>query len=306
VATRDRRQMPRMGRMRARTSRAKRKKKASFQKSLNSKHYSFFSSSSKKSISPNPHFPSHSRRRPPPLKSLVIAMRALVLTSSSSLVSCSGGRQMAAGVLSGTAGPATAKQPMLSTFAASRRRSHSRRSRSHSRSSNLLLRPLFAFLRSDEVLRTLSEASEISVLAVDGTRLVAEATRRHGTAPTASAALGRALLGGLLMSAFKGEGEATQITFKGTGPLGGLQVVAEATGAVKGRVDNPSADPPLRRDGKLDVGAAIGGGVLAIVRSREGGSEPYTGLTQIVSGEIADDLAHYLATSEQVRKELEM
>lgn len=170
---------------------------------------------------------------------------------------------------------------------------------------NNLCRPLFFFasaLRSDEVLRTLSESSEISVLAVYGTRLVAEATTRHGTAPTASAALGRALLGGLLMSAFKGEGEATQITFKGTGPLGGLQVVAEATGAVKGRVDNPAADPPLRKDGKLDVGGAVGGGVLAIVRSREGGSEPYTGLTQIVSGEIADDLAHYLATSEQVRR----
>ena len=166
---------------------------------------------------------------------------------------------------------------------------------------NLRLRPLFASPpRSDEVLRTLSESSEISVLAVDGTRLVSEATRRHGTAPTASAALGRALLGGLLLSAFKGEGEATQITFKGTGPLGGLKVVAEATGAVKGRVDNPAADPPLRADGKLDVGGAVGGGVLAIVRSREGGGEAYTGLTQIVSGEIADDLAHYLATSEQV------
>ena len=59
--------------------------------------------------------------------------------------------------------------------------------------------------------------------------------------------------------------------------------------------------PPLRNDGKLDVGTAVGGGVLAIVRSREGGGEAYTGLTQIVSGEIADDLAHYLATSEQVR-----
>lgn len=151
------------------------------------------------------------------------------------------------------------------------------------------------------MLRTLSESSEISVLAVDGTRLVADACRRHGTAPTASAALGRALLGGLLMSAFKGEGEATQITFKGTGPLGGLQVVAEATGAVKGRVDNPSADPPLREsDGKLDVGGAVGGGVLAIVRSRAGGGDPYTGMTQIISGEVADDLAHYLATSEQV------
>ena len=98
---------------------------------------------------------------------------------------------MTAGARSGAAPP-----PMLPFKAAASRR----RRRAF---------PLFASLRSDEVLRTLSEASEISVLAVDGTRLVSEATKRHGTAPTASAALGRALLGGLLMSAFKGEGEAT-------------------------------------------------------------------------------------------------
>ena len=228
---------------------------------------------------------------PPLPNSHQMTMRALASTSSS-LASCSGNRQM-------TTGASRAAQPPLPLLSFGGAAA-SRRCRRLCRSD--LLRPLFALSpRSDEVLRTLSEASEISILAVDGTRLVAEATTRHGTAPTASAALGRALLGGLLMSAFKGEGEATQITFKGTGPLGGLQVVAEATGAVKGRVDNPSADPPLRKDGKLDVGGAVGGGVLAIVRSREGGGEAYTGLTQIVSGEIADDLAHYLATSEQVR-----
>ena len=77
-------------------------------------------------------------------------------------------------------------------------------------------------------------------------------------------------------------------------------VVAEAEGRVKGRLSNPCADPPLRPDGKLDVAAAIGAGVLAVVRSRKGGGDPYTGLTEIVSGEIAADLAHYLATSEQI------
>lgn len=152
---------------------------------------------------------------------------------------------------------------------------------------------------TDVVLRTLSENTEVSVLCIDGTQLVRDACERHGTAPTASAALGRALLAGLLMAAFKGEGEATQITFQGTGPLGGLMVVAESTGFVKGRVDNPAADPPLRPDGKLDVGAAVGGGVLAVVRSKKGGGDPYTGLTEIVSGEVGEDIAHYLSTSEQ-------
>ena len=91
-----------------------------------------------------------------------------------------------------------------------------------------------------------------------------------------------------------------QVTFGGGGPLGGLQAVADSTGRVRGRVDHPAADPPLRPDGKLDVGGAVGSrGVLSVVRSRAGGGEPYTGLTPIVSGEVADDLAHYLATSEQ-------
>lgn len=153
---------------------------------------------------------------------------------------------------------------------------------------------------ADVLLRQLSANNEVSVLVVDGTALVAEACARHGTAPTASAALGRALLGALLMSAFKGEGEATQLTFQGTGDLGGMMVVAEAEGRVKGRLQNPAADPPLRADGKLDVAAAIGAGVLAVVRSRKGGGDPYTGLTEIVSGEVAADLAHYLATSEQI------
>ena len=156
----------------------------------------------------------------------------------------------------------------------------------------------------------MSAGGEVAVLAVDGTARVADAVARHRTAPTASAALGRALIGALLLSCFKAEGEATQITFNGNGPLGSLQAIATSDGKVKGRMDNPAADPPLRPDGKLAVGTAVGRGVLAVVRSRvppvptDGSppppaSPPYTGLTQIVSGEVAADLAHYLSTSEQ-------
>ncbi|CAL8468269.1 g7809 [Coccomyxa elongata] len=137
-------------------------------------------------------------------------------------------------------------------------------------------------------------------MVVRGTNLVQEACSRHRTAPTASAALGRALLGTLLMGCFRAEGEATQVTFKGDGPLGGIQVVADALGSVKGKVGDPGADPPLRPDGKLNVGAAVGQGVLSVVRSNVAQEKPYTGLTEIKTGEVGDDLAAYLAESEQV------
>lgn len=151
----------------------------------------------------------------------------------------------------------------------------------------------------DEVLRSMSENGEVSCLVVDGTNLVIEACRRHQTAPTASAALGRAILGTLLISSFKAEGEKTQVSFRGDGPLQGVQAIAEATGQVKGSVGNPRADPPLQHSGKLNVGAAVGEGVLAVVRSHPEWERPYTGIVSLVSGEIAEDLAKYLAESEQ-------
>lgn len=98
------------------------------------------------------------------------------------------------------------------------------------------------------------------MLTIDATQLVAEAQRRHGTLPTATAALGRALIGGVLMSCFRKADESLQITFVADGPLGGLQVIAESNGYVKGKVGNPLADLPLRADGKLDVGGAVGNG----------------------------------------------
>lgn len=161
-----------------------------------------------------------------------------------------------------------------------------------------------AAAREDVLLRTISASAEVSVLVVDGTQLVAEAASRHKTAPTSTAALGRALLGALLLGAFRKDEEQLQITFKGDGPAQNVLAIANTRGDVKGLIANPLADPPLRPDGKLDVGAAVGKGVLAVVRSHPADKQPYTGLVPIVSGEIAEDLANYLVDSEQTNSAL--
>ncbi|PNW70318.1 hypothetical protein CHLRE_17g715000v5 [Chlamydomonas reinhardtii] len=158
--------------------------------------------------------------------------------------------------------------------------------------------------REDYLLRSLSEGAEVSVLVVDGTQLVAEAKRRHKLAPTATAAMGRTLLGALLMGSFRKEDEQVQITFQGNGPAGSILAIADTRGNVKGKINNPAADPPLRPDGKLNVGGAVGQGVLAVVRSHPLEPQPYTGMVPIVSGEVAEDLANYLVDSEQTNSAL--
>jgi molecular chaperone Hsp33 len=92
---------------------------------------------------------------------------------------------------------------------------------------------------------------------------------RHKTAPTATAALGRTLLGAALLGAYRKEDEQIQIQFKGDGPLSGILAVADTKGQVKGRVGNPDADPPLRADGKLAVGAAVGSGNKQCTRAQQ-------------------------------------
>ena len=141
---------------------------------------------------------------------------------------------------------------------------------------------------------------EVAVVAVVGTSLVRDAATRHRTAPTATAALGRSLMCSLLLGTFKGEDETTQLTFKGDGPLG--QIIATSThdGRAKGLVSNPNADPPLRKDGKLNVGGAVGSGVLTVSRAHPSMKTPFTGTVELASGEIAEDVAKYLLESEQV------
>ena len=149
----------------------------------------------------------------------------------------------------------------------------------------------------DRLVRTISRDGGIAVRAIVGTRLVTEAARRHDTSPTATAALGRTLLGALLLAAGGKSGESVQIQFRGDGPLRSVVALADDAGRARGYVLYPRAHPP-RVDGQLDVHNAIGAGVLTVVRQRPN-QPPYTGVVQILYGTIARDLTHYLAESEQ-------
>ncbi|MDR3540877.1 MAG: Hsp33 family molecular chaperone HslO [Desulfosporosinus sp.] len=131
------------------------------------------------------------------------------------------------------------------------------------------------------------------------TDTVEEARRRHGMSPVATAALGRLMTGALILaSSLKGE-ESITLRLLGDGPLEGVVAVGNAQGEVRGYVQQPLVDLPLKASGKLDVGAAVGLGELAVSRSLQNG-EVYTGMVPMVSGEIAEDLVHYLLKSEQI------
>ncbi|MHB8076877.1 Hsp33 family molecular chaperone HslO [Desulfosporosinus fructosivorans] len=136
-------------------------------------------------------------------------------------------------------------------------------------------------------------------VAVRTTDTVEEARRRHGMSPVATAALGRLMTGTLILaSSLKGD-ESITLRLLGDGPLKGVVAVGNAQGEVRGYVQEPLVDLPLKDSGKLDVGAAVGCGELAVSRSLQNG-EVYTGMVPMVSGEIAEDLVHYLLTSEQI------
>ena len=146
--------------------------------------------------------------------------------------------------------------------------------------------------------------STIRVIAAVTTNLVNEACGRHKASPTASAALGRALTGALLLGRTFKDLEYVTLRFDCKGELGGITAEASAHGTVRGYVKNPLADAPPTALGKLDVKQIVGEGMLYVIR--EAGyeiglaKEPYYGSVPIVSGEIAEDITHYLATSEQI------
>jgi molecular chaperone Hsp33 len=151
---------------------------------------------------------------------------------------------------------------------------------------------------SDQLLRTVSEDGSVSVRALIGSEIVREAARRHETSPVATAALGRALLGAVLLASQGKDAEAVELRFRARGPLGHVVAAADDGGRVRGYVGNPRLDLPLR-DGRLDLARAVGLGELSVARFRPGWREPYTGIVPIISGEIAEDIALYLTESEQ-------
>ena len=136
-------------------------------------------------------------------------------------------------------------------------------------------------------------------MVTDTTDIVNKAIKYHNTAPTATAALGRVMTAASLMGArLKNRDDSLTLTFKGDGPAGIVMAVSDYSGNVKGYIENPSVDLPLKPNGKLDVSGAVGAGFMSVVRD-VGLKEPMTGISQIVSGEIAEDVATFFAQSEQ-------
>ena len=154
---------------------------------------------------------------------------------------------------------------------------------------------------SDQLVRAISKDGYVKAVAVSTRGLTERARQIHKTTPVATAALGRALAAASMMgNALKGEGSSLTLQIKGDGPLGKILTVSDNVGNVRGLVDNPFVDLPLREDGKLDVGSAVGmGGTLTVIRDLNM-KEPYVGSVDLLGGEIAEDLAAYFVESEQI------
>ncbi len=153
---------------------------------------------------------------------------------------------------------------------------------------------------SDYMIRATAADNQIRAFAATTKELVEYARSVHGTSPVATAALGRLLTAGAMMgSMMKGEKDLLTLQIKGNGPIGGLTVTADAHGGVKGYAYQPEVIIPANAKGKLDVGGAIGEGILSVIKDM-GLKEPYVGQTNLISGEIAEDLTYYYAASEQV------
>jgi molecular chaperone Hsp33 len=153
---------------------------------------------------------------------------------------------------------------------------------------------------ADQLIRAIAAEGGIRAVGVITTRLTEEARQRHKLSYVATAALGRTMSAGLLLASnMKREGSRVNIRVKGKGPLGGILIDAGLDGTVRGYVDNPAIELPPNDRGKLDVGGAVGhDGYLYVVRD-VGYGYPYSSTVELISGEIGDDIAHYLVTSEQ-------
>jgi molecular chaperone Hsp33 len=156
----------------------------------------------------------------------------------------------------------------------------------------------------DKLIHGTAAGGTIRVMAAITTDIVTEAVRRHETSPTVAAAFGRVLTGTLLLGATLKDFDRLTVKIEAGGAVEGIVAEANAEGKVRGYVRNPQAEAPSKANGKFDVSAIVGGGMFHVIR--EAGfeiglyREPYHGSVPIVSGEIAEDFAYYLAKSEQI------
>ena len=152
----------------------------------------------------------------------------------------------------------------------------------------------------DEIVRGIACGGNVKIAAVSTREMTERARQIHRTLPVATAALGRTMAAAsMLGNALKGEQDSLTVRINGGGPIGSIIVVSDSAGNVRGYVQNPHVDLPLRSDGKLDVGGAVGtNGMLTVIRDL-GLKEPYVGSTQLISGEIAEDFAAYFVESDQ-------
>lgn len=152
----------------------------------------------------------------------------------------------------------------------------------------------------DYIVRATAADNQIRAFAATTKELVEKARAAHDTSPVATAALGRLLTGGVMMGVMmKGEKDLLTLQVKGDGPIGGITVTADSQGHVKGYVEKPDVLLPANALGKLDVGGAVGNGMLRVIKDM-GLKEPYVGQVALETGELGDDLTYYFATSEQV------
>lgn len=156
----------------------------------------------------------------------------------------------------------------------------------------------------DKLIQGTAADGTVRFMAAITTETVAEAIRRHQTAPTASAAFGRVLTGTLLLGSSLTEFDRLTVKIEGDGPIGGIIAEAMTSGTVRGYVRNPEAELPPKENGKFDVSGVVGEGMFHVMRESgfDVGSyrEPYHGSVPLYTGEIAEDFAYYLLKSEQI------
>ncbi len=153
---------------------------------------------------------------------------------------------------------------------------------------------------SDYMVRATAAGAQIRAFACTAREVVETARRAHDTSPVVTAALGRLLSAGVMMGSMqKGQEDLVTLQIKGDGPVQGLLVTADSKGGVKGYANVPDVILPANDKGKLDVAGAVGSGTLSVIKDM-GLKEPYVGQTLLQTGEIAEDLTYYFASSEQV------